>query len=83
MLTFNSVLDFGRYKGYTVRQVIDIEDNPSYLIWMHNNVKHHALHPNTLRIVEIHLEVFMEYKIGEDALNTHGADINDWYSRNN
>lgn len=37
-LDFSHVLTFGRYKSYTLADVVD--NAPSYIIWLHNNTQH-------------------------------------------
>lgn len=38
ILTYKYVFTFGKYKGKTVREILDI--NPSYLQWVHENIPH-------------------------------------------
>lgn len=63
MLIFSSVLTFGKYKGKTLRHVVDNEDDVSYLLWLHSNTKH-KIHPNTLaelyKYDEARIEGYME-----------------------
>ena len=40
-LDFDSVFPFGQYRGEDVQDVL--EENPSYIIWWHENVSSHPL----------------------------------------
>lgn len=34
--TYDDIIDFGKYKGFTVEEVLD--KNPGYLIWSHSHI---------------------------------------------
>jgi hypothetical protein len=51
LLTTESKLSFGKYKGYTIEYVL--YENPEYLVWASENVKFFKLEPKVLaRAVE-------------------------------
>ena len=33
------VLSFGKYKGLTIRQIIESKEDYGYIVWLHDNVK--------------------------------------------
>lgn len=43
-------LDFGKYKGMTIKEVID--DDPEYLVWCLDNVNFFDVSENVLQLIE-------------------------------
>ena len=46
----DTVLAFGKYKGESIADVM--EENPQYLVWLHNNSEYFELHADLLEECE-------------------------------
>lgn len=67
----NSIVNFGKHAGKTVRQIY--ENNPFWLEWAYNNIKHFKLEESVKILVDYRVaelqESYLEYIIERDNYN--------------
>lgn len=72
-LTKDSVLTFGKHKSYTLGRVI--QEDPSYVLWLHKNVARISIHPRTLAAAQKAVEDnFLSGKSYRSPSRLKGAD---------
>lgn len=73
-LSSDRKLTFGKYKGKSVREVMDI--NPSYLIWAHDNVKFFTLNDYEYnRCIEALRRASTSRQVGRTSLSGYLAHV--------
>lgn len=61
----NTMLWFGKYKGKTVKHVIEKENNFSYINWCIQNVKNFETTKGVRNLIDVYEEAYYENKYGE------------------
>ena len=65
-------LTFGKYKGYTLRSVIESERNPEYLLWCLENIEWFFVDDETEIIIGEATEYWNDWKLDMEG---HRQDI--------
>lgn len=69
----NSVLEFGKYKGQTIKQVL--EQNVDYITWCLENINHFALDEEA----ELEWDSILDARSWDIERQLQGFDFNDLF----